>query len=143
LQVAGARYCGTVSKQDVEIVRDSLDAFNRGDWDRWFTMFHEDTELYSLRAQLEGHPYRGPEGMRRFVADLHEQWDYVRLEAPEIRDAGEWIVILGDFKARGSASGVEVDFRVGVVFATREGKITYGRFYSDSAEALDAAGLSE
>jgi ketosteroid isomerase-like protein len=132
-----------MSKQDVEIIRGTLDAFNRGDWDRWLAMCHEDAELYSLRAQLEGHPYRGPEGMRRFVADLQEQWDYVRLEAPEIRDAGEWIVILGDFKARGSASGVELDFPVGVVFATLEGKLRYGRFYSDPAEALDAAGLSK
>jgi ketosteroid isomerase-like protein len=132
-----------MSQENVEVIRRALDAFNRRDWDAWIAMCHEDSELYSLRAQLEGRPYTGKEGLRRFIADQDEEWDYVRFEALEFRDGGEWVVVLCDFKARGSASGVELDFPVGVVFATREGKVSYARFYSDRAEALEAAGLRE
>ncbi|HZA89916.1 MAG TPA: nuclear transport factor 2 family protein [Solirubrobacterales bacterium] len=130
-----------MSEQNVEITREAFEAWGRGDREAWVAMFDEESELYSLRAQLEGHPYRGHDGLRRFLADLDEHWDYVRFGVREIRDAGEQVVALVDFKARGSASGVELDSPVALVVAVRGGKIMYGRFYSNPDEALAAAGL--
>ena len=132
-----------MSEHDVEITREAFEAFDRGDRDAWVAMFDDDAELYSLRSQLEGHPYRGHAGLRRFLADADEQWDYVQVDVKEIRDAGEQVVALVDFRARGSTSGVELDFPVGMVVTVRAGKLTYGRFYSNPDEALAAAGLSE
>jgi ketosteroid isomerase-like protein len=132
-----------MSEENVEIVRTAIDAFNRHDVDAWLAMCHEESELYSLRAQLEGNPYRGHEGLRQFLVDLDELWEYVRFDVHELRDAGERVVVLCDFEARARASGVELDSPVGVVFATRAGKVSYARFYSDPDEALEAAGLSE
>ncbi|MGH2960592.1 MAG: nuclear transport factor 2 family protein [Solirubrobacterales bacterium] len=128
-------------EETVDIARRAFEAFNR-DREAWLEMCADDCELHSLRTQLEGRPYRGREELRQFLVDTDEQWEYVRLEANEIRDAGEQVVALCDFKAKGRASGVELEFAVGMVMATREGKITYGRFYSDPDEALAAAGLS-
>jgi ketosteroid isomerase-like protein len=59
-----------MSQRSVEITRDAFDAFARGDWDAWVAIFDEDAELYSLRSQLEGRPYRGHEGLREFVKDV-------------------------------------------------------------------------
>jgi ketosteroid isomerase-like protein len=132
-----------MSEENVAITRAAFDAFTRGDRDAWVAMFADDAELYSLRSQLEGHPYRGHDGLREFLADADEQWDYVQLDVGEIRDAGEQVVVLADFRARGSTSGVELDFPVGMVVTVRAGKLTYGRFYSNPDEALAAAGLSE
>jgi ketosteroid isomerase-like protein len=65
------------------------------------------------------------------------------LSLDEIRDAGDRFVALGHLAAGGRASGVELDVPLGVVGAVRNGKVVYIRFFSDPAEALEAAGLSE
>ena len=129
-----------MSEESVETARKAHETFNRGDRDAWLALCDEDAELYSLRSQLEGRPYRGHEGLRRFLVDLDEQWDYVRFGVREIRDAGEQVVVLTDFRARGGTSGVELDFPVGMVIRVRAGKITYA---SDPDGALRAAGLGE
>lgn len=101
--------------------------------------FDESAEFYPLRAQLEGRAYHGHEGVRRFIAELEEDWDEVRFEVEEIRDLGAQGVGSGRFKARGRASGVELDVPLGWVGEVRDGKVVYARFFSDPADALKAA----
>jgi uncharacterized protein len=96
-----------------------------------------------LRAQLEGEPYWGHDGLNRFLAEMTEEWEGVRFEIDETRDAGEQVVGTGRFRARGRASGVELDVPLGVLTTVRYGKIVYARFFSEPADALAAAGLSE
>ncbi|MGH2992340.1 MAG: nuclear transport factor 2 family protein [Solirubrobacterales bacterium] len=132
-----------MSQESIETARDAVDAFNRDDREAWIALCDEDAELYSLRSQLEGRPYRGHEGMRQFLVDADQDWENLRIDVREIRDAGSEVVVLADFRARGGTSGVELDFPVGMVVRVRAGKITYGRFYSNPDEALAAAGLSE
>jgi ketosteroid isomerase-like protein len=129
-----------MARENVDIVRAAFDAWNRGDRDAWVDAFDEEAEFYPLRAQLEGRAYHGREGARRFIAELDEDWEEVRFEIDEIRDLGERVVGSGGFKARGRASGVELDVRLGWVVELRNGKFVYGRFFSDPAEALEAAG---
>jgi hypothetical protein len=70
-------------------------------------------------------------------------WDEVRFEIDEARDAGEQVVGIGRFRARGRASGVDLNVPLGVLTKVRQGKIFYMRLFSEPAEALEAAGLSE
>lgn len=131
-----------MSQQNVEIVRGLIDAWNRGDYDAWIEAFDTDCEFRPLRAQLEGHPYRGHDGLRQFADDLTEDWKEVRFTVDEIRASGDQVVLLAHFHARGRASGAELDVPIGVVGTVREGKIAEARMYSDRDEALEAAGLS-
>ena len=132
-----------MARENVEIVRAAFDAWNRGDLDAWVEAWDADAEFYPLRAQLEGRSYRGRDGARRFIAELYEDWEEVRFEIDEIRDLGTRGVGSGRFKARGRASGVELDVPLGWVVELRNGKFVYGRFFSDPAEALEAAGVRE
>ena len=120
------------------------DAWNRGDHPEAFlALWDEEAEFYPLRAQLEGKSYRGHDGLERFLAEMTEQWDEVRFEIEESRDAGEQVVSTGRFRARGRASGVDINVPLGVLTRVRRGKIVYMRFFSEPAEAFEAAGLSE
>ena len=101
------------------------------------------SRVHPLRAQLEGESYRGHEGMERFLAEMREEWEGVRFEIEETRDAGEQVVAIGRFRARGRASGVDINVPLGVFTRVRRGKIVYMRFFSEPAEALAAAGLSD
>ncbi len=131
-----------MSEENVELARAATDMWNRGDYDAWVECFAEDCSFWPLRAQLEGQPYRGHDGLRRFIDDLTEEWAEVRFALDEIRDLGDDVVLLSRFQARGRASGAELDVPIGVVGKVRQGRITESRMYSDPDAALEAAGLS-
>ena len=127
----------------MEIGLAAVDAWNRGDREAWLTLWDEEAEFYPLRAQLEGESYSGHEGLERFLAEMTEDWEEVRFEIEETRDAGEQVVGIGRFRARGRASGVDLDVPLGVFTRVRRGKIVYTRLFSEPAEALEAARLRE
>jgi ketosteroid isomerase-like protein len=129
---------------NVEIALAAVDAWNGGDREAWMALWDEEAVFYPLRAQLEGEAYRGHEGLERFLTGLTEEWEGVRFEIDETRAAGDQVVVgIGRFQARGRASGVDLNVPLGVLTRVRSGKIVYTRLFSDPADALQAAGLSE
>jgi ketosteroid isomerase-like protein len=116
-----------MSQESGEIVRAAIDAWNRGDFDAWIGAWDEQADFYPLRAQLEGDVYRGHDGLRRFVAEIAEEWEQVRFKVDEIRGAGEQVVALGRLRARGRGSGVERDIPLALVGVVRDGKVLYSR----------------
>jgi hypothetical protein len=48
-----------MSREDVEIVRATVETWNRGGRDAWMDAFDERAEWLPLRSQLEGGSYRG------------------------------------------------------------------------------------
>ena len=79
----------------------------------------------------------------RFLAEMTQDFEEVRFEIEETRDAGEHVVGVGRFRARGRASGVDLNTPLGVLTRMRRGKIVYTRMFSEPADALEAAGLRE
>jgi ketosteroid isomerase-like protein len=132
-----------MSQENVEVVRVLVEAWNRGDRDAWLAAWDQEAEFYPLRSQVEGRPYRGHEGLRQFWVEIGGVWGSARLRVDEVRDAGDRFVALGNLAAAGRPSGVELDAPLGIVGSVRNGKLIYARFFSDPAEALEAAGLSE
>jgi ketosteroid isomerase-like protein len=132
-----------MSQENVEIALALVDAWNRGDREAFISLWDEQAVFYPLRAQLEGEAYRGHDGLDRFINGLTDEWADVRFDIGATRDAGEQIVGIGRFRARGRASGVDLDVPLGVLTTVRRGKIVYMRFFSEPTEALEAAGLSE
>ena len=137
-----------MSEENVEVARrfvDALNAFLRGkiSSEAWLALWDEEAEFYPLRAQLEGESYSGHDGLMRFVAELAEDFEEVRFEVEETRDAGEQVVGIGRFRARGRTSGLDLNVPFGAVQRVRRGKIVYARLFSVPAEALEAAGLKE
>ena len=124
---------------------DALNAFLRGEVssEAWLSLWDEEAEFVPLRAQLEGESYSGHDGLMRFVAELAEDFEEVRFEIEETRDAGGQVVGIGRFRARGRSSGVDINVPVGVIQRVRRGKIVYTRLFSEPADALEAAGLSD
>lgn len=135
------RYWVPLSSQNLEAVRRLVAAFNDGDVDGFVAGLDADVELHSLRAQLEGKPYRGHNGARKMFVDFKEDWEYLRIELDELRDAADWVVAPCHLRSRGRASGVDLDVPVAFVWRFREGKLTYGKVFSEQDDALRAAGI--
>lgn len=125
---------------DVEIVRAALGAYVDHDVPGVLETLDPDVELYPVRAVLEGTPYTGHEGFRRFIADMSEDWREFTIDADEVRDLGAGrVLVAGRFRGQG-ASGVEVDTPAVWVCEVRDGRIVRLRFYADEAAALAALG---
>jgi ketosteroid isomerase-like protein len=130
-----------VSAENVQIIRRLVQAFNDRDLDAMAQYMQPGAELYPLRAQLEGKAYRGHDGLREMLADFDQDWDFVRMDADEFRDAGDQVVVLGRLRARGRISRVDLDVPMGFVWRLRDGKVVYARSFSEPDDALRAAGL--
>jgi ketosteroid isomerase-like protein len=131
-----------MSRQNVEVVRRSFEAWQRGDLDTWLSCQDPAIEWDVAVRQVEGagSVYRGREGMREgWVA-----FQQFQVESQEFRDIDEErVVVLGHACLRGPASGIEVDAPLGEVFTVRDGKIVRIVDYFTHREALEAVGLRE
>ena len=100
----------------------------------------EDAEIHPIRGQLEGHVYRGPDGMAEAIEAADGDWENLRLEADEILELPDGVVVMARFHARGRASGIEINVPTGWHCRSADGLITYSRAYSKPEEAVAAAG---
>ena len=132
-----------MSLGNLEVVQALAEAWRVSDRDAWMAAWDEDAEFYPLRSQLEGHGYPGRAGLREFWVAWDHDWEWARFLVDEILDAGDQVVALAHFNALGKVSGVELDYPIGIVLRIQRGLVVYARFYSDAAEALEAAGLLE
>jgi ketosteroid isomerase-like protein len=130
-----------VSADEVACVDRFFAAFSADDVEGALSELHPDAELEPMRAQLEDITYRGHDGYRRLVDDLSEDWSSMQVEIEEHLDGEECLVILARLQVQGRASGVDVDIPMGWVWRFRDGRIVYGKAYSERADALAVAGL--
>jgi ketosteroid isomerase-like protein len=125
-----------MASENIEIVRRGLDAYNRRDVEGVIATAHPEVEFVPLGSLLVGDSYGGHEGIRRFMAEIAEEWDEIVIKDDEFREEDDRVLLLGEFQARGKASGVEVRSPVAWIFDLRDGKVARMRAYSNQEEAL-------
>jgi ketosteroid isomerase-like protein len=133
-----------MSQENVEVVRQLVQAFNRRDlaaMTRWFA--HEIQWEPGGPAAVERSVYRGRDEVSSAFAGTWETWEVFRVEEREIRDLGDSIVWLGRARMKGATSHVEFDQAFAVDFRVQDGKIVRFQGFLSWQEALEAAGLSE
>ena len=81
--------------------------------------------------------------MQGFLEDWTGAWDDWKLELDALHDAGDRVVALVRQHGRSKTAGLPVEMSFAQVWTLRGGKQTRMDMYSDRAEALEAAGLSE
>jgi ketosteroid isomerase-like protein len=77
-----------MSEENVEIMRRSLDAFNRGDKTAWLAMSDPDAEMVPARDWPESAPIRGAEAIWDFYMEVTAAWDEGSFEFGEVIDSG-------------------------------------------------------
>ena len=132
-----------MSQENVEIVRRVFDAFNGRDIAAFLELLDPDVEWVPILAVLEGRVYRGHKEVQRWVEDLDPDWEFFEVYYEELRDLGDQVLVLGHWRARGRASGVELENPGTYLYEIKRGKVVSMRTFTDRAEALEAVGLSE
>jgi ketosteroid isomerase-like protein len=132
----------SISKQNVEIVRRTMDAYNTRDLPAYFDMLSESVRFRS-RFSAMGRVYRGHDDLRRYFAELDEVWSRYEMRVLRLVPAGRQVAALCHLYAVGRESDLQVEENSAIVFTLEAGKIVRIDAYPTHAEALDAVGLRE
>jgi ketosteroid isomerase-like protein len=138
-----------MSQENVEVVRRVFDASAQRDADTVFSLFDPEAEWDNSRGPFKdligAGVYRGHEGLRRFWHEYYaEAWESVEDNLEELIDIGDSVVSVVNSRARGRASGVEVEWTHNAgVWTIRDGKVVRVAWFTTREEALKAAGLRE
>src|SRR5687767_14844061 len=112
-----------MSQENVEIVRAVIEAWNRGDWDAALKDAAPSFEFDFSRAMGPGGGVYRLDQMGEFFRQFTEAWESLRLQADEIIEAGEQVVMPNTVHARGR-DGIEVQARAAWVWTIHDGHVT-------------------
>jgi len=132
-----------MSQENVEIVRQSLDAFSQRDIDTLRAL--NDPELvldWSASVGWLAGVYRGFDEALRFYEGYFEAFQEVVIEVDRFIDVGELVVVPNVSHQRGR-DGIEVSARGTFVFTIRNRKIARICLYQETEQALIAVGLED
>jgi ketosteroid isomerase-like protein len=133
-----------MSKENVEIVRKLIEAWNEHDESLAASYLADDVEWAPAGpAAVDRVIYRGREECARGFAAVWETWEEFRFQETEIRDLDDSVLWLGRVQMRGRTSQVELDQEFANRFHLRAGLITDFRAFLTWRRALEAAGLEE
>jgi len=130
-----------------EARRESLRAFNEGDFESAFADLAPDVEWHLLPWLLETGVLKGRDAVVRYFAGVREGIDW-HVESREFIDAGNRRVVVHQH-GRGAGRTTQIATREATVDffqiweVGEDGLVVSVREFDDRAEALKAAGLSE
>jgi ketosteroid isomerase-like protein len=122
-----------------ETIRAAYDAWSRRDLDDILRLVHRDAEVRPvLGANLETDTYRGHDGVRHWMEDLHGEWATFEVTVTELVERGDRVLCAFGVHARGRASGIVIDEELFHVIEMRDGLIRRLHAFRDRALAVDA-----
>ena len=134
-----------MSEENVEIIREMFERFAAGDRESWREVFAEDvvwdtsaTSLVAMAGVYEGHS-----GMERFFIDWLGTWENPALQPVELIDAGDSVVGVFHWNARGRTSGIPTEMTMFGVYDLEDDRVVRYRQYDTREQALEAVGLRE
>jgi ketosteroid isomerase-like protein len=132
-----------MSRENVELVRDAAEAFNRRDLDAWVAHFDPDIVWHAFPDEPDPGPFHGHDAVRAMATRWTDVLSDFRLEAKEFIDADEYVLMPARMLGRIRDSDAEVTVHEVYVNKCRNGKIAEVRECRTKEEALEAAGLQE
>ena len=130
-----------MSEENVEIIRRADRAWQSGDLEQVMDLISDD--LVTYRDEPDSATFHGREGFLEVTLDWIEGFDEWSVTTEEVVDAGDRVVARIHQRARGEASGVQLEEDWWFVYAVEDGKIVRVEMYRPRDKALEAAGLSE
>jgi ketosteroid isomerase-like protein len=133
-----------MSEENVELVRQVYEAWNRGDLE-WL-LDHSTPKGEFRTAQLfpdTDAAYRGREGFREFWNTFREPWETFLIEVERIEPIGDDRVLALLWFHGSGRQEIEVTLKFGNLITLEDRMMSQVVNFADWQEALEAAGLSE
>jgi ketosteroid isomerase-like protein len=130
-----------MSEENVQTVRKVFDAFVRRDVQAALDVMDADVDLSAPATQTlvdRDLSYRGHDGIRTYFEDVAEVWEELEVFLHEYHDVGDdRVLVVGHVRARGR-DGLLVDQPAQWGWVIRDGKIVWGRVFTNRNEAFQA-----
>src|SRR5688572_4336500 len=124
----------------VETIRRAHEALNSGDVEGLMAICDPSFRLDMSDRVLNPAVYEGHEGIRRFVAEVHEAWEMFTWEPEELVESGDLVLALIRSTGRGRGRGLELERRAAMRWPVPAERAVSLRFFRDRAAAQRAAG---
>jgi ketosteroid isomerase-like protein len=133
-----------MSQENVETLRRCYAAFNRRDFDELLCYVDPQVEMHAgILAPDQNTRFLGREGYREFLRGAIEAWESVAAEPKEIIEAADNRILAVDRWLFRGRDGIEIERELPTLYTFRDGLVVGIDGFTDKAEALEAAGLSE
>ncbi len=131
-----------MSRENVDLTRRALDAFNRADLDAYLAPMDENVEAVPRIVGTLGQTVRGHEGIRRWWKDLFEAVPDLTVEIVEVRDLGDVTLVRTIYGGHGAVSEAPIATTNWLSLRWRDGKCVFWISTVTEDDALEAVGLS-
>jgi len=130
-----------MSQENVEIVRRSVEAFQRRDLDAYLALMDPDVEITSrFVAQTT---YHGHEGVSEWWEDMLRVLPDTGVEVQELHDLGDVVLLALRARGHGGGSAAPFDELTWMTAKARDGKCIWWHAHPSKAAALQAVELRE
>jgi 3-oxoacyl-[acyl-carrier protein] reductase len=130
-----------MSQENVELVRQAMEALLRRDRDAWFAIHDEDYELVPIRDWPET-GVRGREPAWNLNMRILDPFEWAPIEVERVDAGADKVWVHPRYEARGASSGAEVELDYWLVATVRQGRILRTQWFVDRDEALEATGAA-
>ena len=131
-----------MSQQNVEVASRAIAAINDRDVAAYLALCSPDVEMINQVAAIEG-PNRGEAGIRNFFQAIDEAATRFQLEVKRLQPLDDNRVLGSLTLVLETKRGYRDRQAMTTLYELEGGKLLRVRVFSDHAEALEAAGLSE
>ena len=134
-----------MSQDNVELVRRATEALSEGGAEAALALhlYTEDVLVYPTSEWPDDDVYRGHSGFRRLYHAWADNFDDLSMELQEIRDVGDQVVSLFEWRGRLKDSDIPICEAWGAVNSFRDGCISDVRLFRSHRQALVTVGLAE
>jgi ketosteroid isomerase-like protein len=117
------------------------DAPNHGDTEAPAILCAADLRLDMSDRVFNPAVYSGHDGIRRFLAEVHEVWETFTWEPTDVKEAGDVVLALVHSLGRGRESGLEIDRHSAMLWQIPDETLLAVTFYRDPSAARRAASI--
>jgi uncharacterized protein len=127
--------------ENVELLKQGYEAFNQGDLEDVFELLDPGIEWVTDERVPFAGTYHGHDEIRQLLRDQEEVFGQLAMEPYEFFETGDQVVVFVRQRARGHASGAEIEITIGHLWTIRNGKAVRWQGFPEREKALEAAGL--
>ena len=130
-----------MSRENIELTRQVIEAYNRRDIEAIRALNDPDVELdWSASRGFDAAVYRGRDAVLDFYDNFYDTFEAVTVEPQRFIEAGDAVVVPNSGRVRGRA-GIEASARSALVFSFRHNRVSRVCLYQETEDALEAVGL--
>jgi ketosteroid isomerase-like protein len=130
-----------MSQENVEIVRQAFDTWERGDLEGHLRLVHEDIVCQRMAPLIDSKTYRGVEGYLQWARDWLRPYEDFRFRPNEYIDAGDRVLVEVPQEGRLAGSDQVMTGVFWFLLTLWDRRVTRFEIYGEREQAREAAGL--